>query len=256
MDILEIYTSHYQYIYNYALRLSCHPEDACDITQDTFLIALKKLDTLKHDEAIKGWLRTICFNQFIDQKRKNKYLVEVDDWEQLENEGRLLKSVEAQPEVEVIVSEEIRDLQNGCFLAMVRKLTLNQRITFSLVDMYGMKIEDVSNLLQISHSAAKGLLYRARMNIDSFFADHCDLIHEKNPCSCKAWIEFSSQRSDLQNSTKKLIEKLDFSEKGYIFNSTVREKVYYLYRNMPDKKPSDQWYKKIFNILENNLEKT
>jgi RNA polymerase sigma factor, sigma-70 family len=256
MDILEIYKSHYQYIYNYALRLSCHPEDACDITQETFLIALKKIETLKNDEAIKGWLRTICFNQFIDQKRRNKYLVEIDDWEQLEKEGKLLKSIEAQPEVEVIVSEEIRDLQNGCFLAMVRKLTLNQRITFSLIDMYGMKIEDVSNLLQISRSAAKGLLYRARLNIDSFFADHCDLIHEKNPCSCKAWIDFSNHRSNLQNSTKKLIDKLSYSEKGYVFNAAVREKVYYLYRTMPDKKPSDEWYKKIFTILENNLEKT
>ncbi|WP_446898914.1 RNA polymerase sigma factor [Clostridium sp. LBM24168] len=252
MDILEIYKGYYQYIYNYALHLSCHPEDAYDITQETFLIALTKLDSLKSD--ITGWLRTICFHQFIDQTRRNKYLVEIDDWEQLEKDGRLLKSVEVKPEDEVIVSEEIRDLQNGCFFAMVRKLTLNQRITFSLVDMYGMKIEDVSNILMISPSAAKGLLYRARMNIDSFFANHCDLINEKNPCSCMAWIRFSSQRSNLQKSTKKLIGKLDFSKEQYIFNVAVREKVYYLYRNMPDKKPSDEWYIKVLNILEKNLE--
>ena len=254
MDILKIYKGYYQYIYNYALRLSCHPEDACDITQETFVIALTKLDSLKNEEAIAGWLRTICFHQFIDQTRRNKYLVEIDDWEQLEKDGRLLGAVEVQPEDEVIVSEEIRDLQNGCFLAMVRKLTLNQRITFSLVDMYGMKIEDVSNILLISQSAAKGLLYRARMNIDSFFANHCDLMNEKNPCSCKAWIEFSNRRNDLHKSTKKLIEKLDFSKEGYVFNAAVREKIYYLYRNMPDKKPPDAWYKNVLNILEKNLE--
>ncbi|MDF2542544.1 MAG: sigma-70 family polymerase sigma factor [Herbinix sp.] len=252
MDILEIYNNHYKSIYNYALRLSCHPEDACDITQETFLIALEKMTSLKNDEAITGWLRTICYHRFIDQIRRNKYLVEVDDWEQLEKEGGFLQSYVSQPEDEVIVSEEIRDLQNGCFLAMVRKLTLNQRIAFSLVDMYGMKIEAVSDILQISVSAAKGLLYRARMNIDSFFANHCELMNEKNPCSCKAWIEFSSQRNNLQKRTKKLIEKLDFKKDGYVFNESIRAKIEYLYINMPDKKPSDEWYNNVLNILRKN----
>lgn len=254
MDIIQIYNNYYKYIYNYALKLSCHPDDALDITQETFLTALNKIYTLKNEEAVSGWLRRICFNKFIDETRKNKYLIEIEDVTSLERDGLLLQnSQEAHPETEVIVSEEISNLQNGCFLAMVRKLTLNQRIAFSLVDMYGMKIEQVSDILGISVSAAKGLLYRARMNIDSFFADHCDLIKEENPCSCKAWIEFSKNKSNLQKSTKKLIEKLDFTEKGYVFDEKVRSKILYLYKNMPDKKPSDEWYKKVLKILEKSL---
>ena len=253
MDIISVYNDYYKYIYNYALRLSCHPEDALDITQETFLTALKKIDTLKNEEAISGWLKSICFHKFIDDTRRNKYIIEVEDLTSLENDSKLLQAQEIQPETEVIVSEEIRNLQNGCFLAMVRKLTLNQRIVFSLVDMYGMKIEPVSDILKISVSATKGLLYRARMNIDSFFANHCDLIKEENPCSCKAWIEFSNNRSNLQKSTKKLIEKLDFTKEGYVFDEEVRKKILYLYRNMPDKKPSDEWYKKVLKIIEKNL---
>ena len=251
MDILEVYKNHYNLIYNYALRLSCHPDDACDITQETFLIAFEKMDSLKNDEAITGWLRTICYHQFIDQTRRDKYLVDVDDWEELERDSGYLQAYVPQPEDEVIVSEEIKDLQNGCFLAMVRKLTLNQRIAFSLVDMYGMKIEAVSDILQISVSAAKGLLYRARMNIDSFFANHCELLNEKNPCSCKAWIEFSKQRNNLQNSTRKLIEKLDFKKKEYVFDETTRKRIAYLYSNLPDKKPSEEWYNKVLYLLKN-----
>lgn len=253
MDIISVYNDYYKYIYNYALRLSCHPEDALDITQETFLTALKKIDTLKNEEAISGWLKSICFHKFIDDTRRNKYIIEVENLTSLENDSKLLQAQEIQPETEVIVSEEIRNLQNGCFLAMVRKLTLNQRIVFSLVDMYGMKIEPVSDILKISVSATKGLLYRARMNIDSFFANHCDLIKEENPCSCKAWIEFSNNRSNLQKSTKKLIEKLDFTKEGYVFDEEVRKKILYLYRNMPDKKPSDEWYKKVLKIIEKNL---
>lgn len=94
--------------------------------------------------------------------------------------------------------------------------------------MYGMKIEAVSDVLHISVSAAKGLLYRARMNIDLFFANHCDLIKENNPCSCKVRIEFSINGNNLQQSTKKLIDKLDFTREGYTFDETVRKK-YFIY---------------------------
>ncbi|MFT8710077.1 MAG: RNA polymerase sigma factor, partial [Sporolactobacillus sp.] len=220
MEISDVYQNYYSYIYNYAMKLTCHPEDALDLTQATFLKAMEKLDTLKSEHALASWLRTICFREFINKAKMDphRYLAEVENWEQLEKEGTLLSDSAPQLEDEVIVAEEIRDLQNGCFMAMVRRLTLNQRITFSLVDMYGLPIEYVANLLDISRGAAKGLLYRARMNIDSFFGDHCSIIYEKNPCSCKAWIDFSTNRSNLQHQSHKLLEKLDYNQKGYVYN--------------------------------------
>ena len=62
------------------------------------------------------------------------------------------------------------------------------------------------------------------MNIDSFFADHCSILNEKNPCSCRAWITFSKNRENLQKSAKRIIEKLDFTEKGYVYDEDVKEK--------------------------------
>jgi RNA polymerase sigma-70 factor (ECF subfamily) len=115
--------------------------------------------------------------------------------------------------------------------------------------MYGLPIQYVANVLDVSIGAAKGLLYRARMNIDSFFADHCSIIHEKNPCSCKAWIEFSQNRSNLQSQSHKLLEKLDYKQKGYVYNEQVRKRVMYLYRNMPEKKPPAEWYQSVLTQL-------
>ncbi len=256
MDSIQIYKEYYNKIYNYALKLSCHPEDAQDITQETFLVALEKINTVKNKEAILSWLIAICYHKFIDYAQKNKYLIEVDDWQQLESEGKYLYSDYPLPEQEVVVSEEMKDMQNGCFLAMVRKLTLNQRIAFSLTDMYGMKINEVADILRISVQAAKGLLYRARMNIDSFFSDHCSILNETNPCSCKSWIEFSLHRNDMHEKSKKIINQLDYKKKGYIFDEEVRKKIYYLYRNMPDRKPSDDWYEKVLIILQENIKKS
>ncbi len=251
MNLCDVYQNYYQYIFNYALKLTCHPEDALDVTQDTFLKAMQKLDTLENERALASWLRTICFHEFVNRAKKDpkKYLAEPVEWEKLETDGVLLTNATPQPEDEVIVEEEIRSLQNGCFLAMVRKLTLHQRIAFSLVDMYGLPIEHVAGILDISKGAAKGLLYRARMNIDSFFADHCSIIYEKNPCSCKAWIAFSLNRSNLQGKAKKLIDRLDFEQKNYTYDESIRKRVMYLYRHMPEQKPPDEWYQSVLTML-------
>jgi RNA polymerase sigma-70 factor (ECF subfamily) len=252
MKILDVYENYYKYIFNYALKLTCHPEDALDLTQDTFLKAMEKLNTLDHKQALANWLRAICFHEFINKAKKEpkKYLLEENDLEKLEQEGDLLNDVHLRPEDEIIVAEEIRGLQNGCFLAMVRKLTLRQRITFSLVDMYGLPIEYVAKLLDVSVGAAKGLLYRARMNIDSFFGDHCNIIHEKNPCACKAWIQFSANRSNLQQQSHNLLKKLDYRKKGYVHNEDVRKKVMFLYRYMPEKKTARRMVSKCFNNVD------
>lgn len=250
MDIIQIYENYYQYIYNYALKLTCHPDDAMDVTQDTFLKALRELDSLNTENAIASWLRTICFHEFINYtKRNKKYIVDEENIEQLEEAYNSRNYDTNTPEKEVMVADEIRRMQTGCFYAMVRKLSLNQRIAFSLVDMYGLTIGELADLMGITDNAAKALLHRARLNIDSFFADHCNIIEETNPCSCLAWINFSSERATNQAQTRQIIQKLDYKEKGYLFNEAIRAKIKYLYANMPEWKPSDDWYKKVKEIL-------
>lgn len=253
MDIEALINTYGTYVYNYALKLSCQPSVAEDLTQETFISAWKKISTLENSSAIKSWLIKICFNNFLMKERKNKNYSELlyDDINLLEKEGQLFRDNLPKPEDEVIVEETIRELQNGCFLAMVRRLTLHQRIAFSLVDMFGLSLDEVSKLIGVSKSATKGLLYRAHMNLDSFFHNHCNLLCVNNPCSCNAWIEFSKMREDLQkNSNKhKLITKLDYTELNYTFNNEVRCKINFLYKNMPDRKPSKEWYEEVINII-------
>lgn len=253
MNIELFINTHITYVYNYALKLSCNPSVAEDLTQETFINAWQKIETMQDSNAIKAWLRKICLNNFLMKERKNKNYSELlyDDISLLEKEGVLFKDDTPKPEDEVIVEESIRELQNGCFLAMVRRLTLHQRIAFSLIVMFGLPIDEVSEVIGVSKGATKGLLYRAHMNLDSFFHNHCNLLDVNNPCSCKAWIEFSKTRDNLQkNSNKhKLIEKLDYKKSNYVFNSQVRDKIRFLYKNMPDKKPSKEWYENIIALI-------
>jgi len=56
---------------------------------------------------------------------------------------------------------------------MARKLTLEQRITFSLAEMFEISLDEISDILNISIPAVKGLLFRARKNIFNFFSERC-----------------------------------------------------------------------------------
>lgn len=170
MEIEQIIRENGSYIYNYAMKLTCHPQAAEDLAQQTFITAWEKLNQLKDEYALKKWLRTICYHIFLmDCRKQDKKLELIGEIEELEQEGKVLASTNASPDDEVIVGEEIQSLQNGCFYAMARKLTLPQRIAFSMVDMFGMSMEETADMLEISTGALKGLLYRARMNLDAFF---------------------------------------------------------------------------------------
>lgn len=252
MDINEIIAENGTYIYNYAWKLTCHPVQAEDLAQETFIQAWQKLDQLKEETAIKKWLRTICYHQFLMNCRKQDMKLDYqDELEVLEQEGNIMASGLPTPEEEVFVQEEIKDMQNGCFYAMVRKLTLPQRMAFSLVDMFGLSMEEAAQMLEITVGALKGLLYRARMNLDSFFADHCNLLDARNPCSCQAWIHFRETQNHNKNQMRKLVDSIDYKEKGYLFDEKVRGKIAYLYKNMPEKQPGEEWLQKVIEAVKN-----
>ncbi len=248
----QLIKENYLFIYNYALRLSCHPQDAEDLTQQTFLSAYEKYDQLREQGALRKWLEKICYNHFLMMVRSRG--VREESVEEI-NEAAIqaaTANITPSPEEEVIVADEIKGLQNGCFMAMVRRLSLKQRIAFSLVDMFGMGSDEVAELLEISPNALKGLLFRARMNLDSFYDGHCNLIQENNPCSCAAWIQFRDSHENNKSKMKKTTEYLDYRQKGYKFDPEVRGKVSYLYEHMTEKKPSDEWFQKVISLFEKN----
>lgn len=252
LSIESIIKSYGQYIYNLALKLCANPQNAEDLAQETFIKAWKKIDTIKQPSAIKKWLRVTCINEFrMMLRNKENENVCVEDTSALEQDGVLL--VENKPTAidEIQTSEEVKKLRDGCFLAMTRKLTLNQRITFSLIDMFGLSISEVAEILDITPKAVKGLLYRARMNLESFFKGHCSFLDINNPCSCEAWASFTQDREKIQAFMKQKIEYLDYTSRGYTYDPAVRNQILYYYQNMPEQRPNDEWFTKVILLVEN-----
>ena len=249
-------------MYGLAFRLTTDVQEAEDLSQETLLKAWLHCPELKNPAAVKSWLRTICVNEFRMKIRKQAStpLSFTDDMEALEQEGSLLTESIPSPVEEVIVSEEVERLRDGCFLAMAGKLPLNQRAAFSLVDMFGLSIPETAEILDVTPKAVKGLLYRARLSLESFFRDHCGILDEKNPCRCSAWIEFSNNRNALQRETRTRITVLDYRDTGYQPDEETRRQILHYYRNIPDRVPPQEWYDTVASAIgtffKNNAEKT
>lgn len=239
------------YIFNISYKLSGKTEQAEDIAQETFIKAWKHLDELKDPTALKQWLHTICINEFRmtlrkDIRQKTTY---IDNIEDLEKDGELLVNPPESIIEEIQASEDVISMRNGCFLAMSRKLSVNQRIVFSLIDMFGLSIQEVADILGITNKAVKGLLYRARMNLDAFFQSHCYFFNTENPCRCEAWVVFFQNRNELQTYMQDKI--LDYTEKGYNFDLEVRQKLALYYHQIPDHIPRKEWYQSVISQFEN-----
>jgi RNA polymerase sigma-70 factor (ECF subfamily) len=59
-------------LYGLALRILGHGPQAQDAVQDTFLIALRKIELLREPEAIGGWLRAILRNVCLMRRREDR----------------------------------------------------------------------------------------------------------------------------------------------------------------------------------------
>ena len=150
---------------------------------------------------------------------------------------------------EVEANEEVIKLRDGCFLAMTRKLSLNQKIAFSLVDMFGLSIKEVSEILDITPKAVKGLLYRARLNLESFFQGHCSFLDINNPCTCKEWIEFMNTRNSIQKKMRQSLTVLNYKQNGYVQNTKTTQMILHYYHNIPDQRPSQKWFDGIILLV-------
>ena len=125
-----------------------NPADVDDVTQDTFIQAFQKLDSLKSVEKFAPWLLRIARNSAINWQRRQRPEVSLDDVD-----GAVL-GIEA-PQFER--SERERMLREALFL-----LEPDTRELLHLHYYAGHSLREIGDMLGISRLAAAKRLQRAR----------------------------------------------------------------------------------------------
>lgn len=80
VDFETMYDRYYRDVYQFALYFTNNRQEAEDITQDTFIKAIRKIDTLKDISKFKTWILTIAKFTAIDSMRKQKFVRLFPNW--------------------------------------------------------------------------------------------------------------------------------------------------------------------------------
>jgi RNA polymerase sigma-70 factor, ECF subfamily len=131
------------------------PDEADDVTQDAFLRAFNKLDTLRGD-SFRSWLLRIAHNRALNviARRRPELVDPVEEGQQLEDEKRS----PAQGPASSLEESERRARLAGK-LAQLRPA---HRSVLVLRDLEGFTYEEIAEVTDSPLGSVKGRLHRAR----------------------------------------------------------------------------------------------
>ena len=69
----QVYREYAGLVRRYLLKLGCDPQDAEDITQDTFVKALLRIDSFRGQSKLSVWLCAIARNTWLNQLKRRKH---------------------------------------------------------------------------------------------------------------------------------------------------------------------------------------
>ncbi|WP_400241592.1 sigma factor [Niallia sp. JL1B1071] len=137
-DINELYRK----LDHYCQYLSLDKWEREDLIQDSLL---KAMENYKEQDITPALLKKIANNQRIDKLRKKKELIGIEVKE---------KGMEINSLTSMILAEYLAE-----------KLTFKQGIVYMLVEGFQFQLKEVGELLNLSETAAKSVLFRARTKL-------------------------------------------------------------------------------------------
>ncbi|MBW2345661.1 MAG: RNA polymerase sigma factor [Deltaproteobacteria bacterium] len=211
-------------VYKLALRMLAHPEDAEDAAQEILIKVITHLSRFRKESAFITWVYRISANHLLTtRKRIDKGFA--DTWHPSVSEA----------EQKLIVEE----LRLNCLQALLQCLDRNLRITYALGEIFEVKSNEGSYILDITPEAFRQRLSRARKLIRKFMQKNCGLINLGNPCYCRR-LAPSAVKTGWVN-PKKLIfanhkrkHQTDDFDESYLHELDELKRVATLFRSHPD----------------------
>lgn len=163
MNLEQLYAEHYKSVYYTCYKFLQNEEDAKDMTQNVFIKAFDKIDSLNDASKFKSWINRIAANECINELKKTNRLkleeltatnADGENFEYLEDETQ--KSPE-----ELMVDDDVRDI----LLHIINKLPQDQRIAVHLYYYQDMTVKEISQIFGCSEQTTRNRLGYARKNI-------------------------------------------------------------------------------------------
>jgi RNA polymerase sigma-70 factor (ECF subfamily) len=151
-------------IYRLSLKMVGNPQDAEDVLQETFIKAFDNIEKFEGRSKVSTWLYRIAVNESLMLLRKRKdNITEIDAGIEKDDGDLIPKQIVdwcCLPERELMSNETRHHLNEA-----IHTLSDANRAAFLLRDVEGLSTSETAQALDISESAVKVRLMRARMQL-------------------------------------------------------------------------------------------
>ena len=162
---------HGSQMYAVALRIVGDADEAEEVVQEAFISACSKMDSFEGRSKLSTWLYRITTNAALMRLRKRREDTVSLDEPQVMDEGDLLPRQLGDWSVEPgqqALSSELRQVME----AAVQELPPSLRAAFVLRDVQGLSTQEAAEALDITDTALKVRLHRARLQLRERLADY------------------------------------------------------------------------------------
>lgn len=146
-------------VYSLALRLLGNPDDAAEVSQETYIKLLRAIKQFRGDSKFSTWLYRVTSSVAISYLRKRSRTrldvpLEFDDWQ-------VLAAPASSDPATVAEQRFLRSELDQVLLS----LPVGYRAVVVMKDIYGFSLEEIGKELGITSGAAKVRLFRARQRL-------------------------------------------------------------------------------------------
>jgi RNA polymerase sigma-70 factor (ECF subfamily) len=163
-EFARLVDGYYTPIYRLALKMLANEQDAEDVLQITFLKAFQHVREFEGRSSLSTWLYRIAANEALMLLRRKHPEVSMDaEREDAEGETPMPEQFidwSYLPEQELVSTEAKKQLDRA-----IQKLPEKLRLVFLLRDIEGLSIKETGETLNLTETAVKTRLLRARLQL-------------------------------------------------------------------------------------------
>jgi RNA polymerase sigma factor (sigma-70 family) len=171
-------------VHRLALRMTAHPQDAEDATQEILIKVMTRLDSYRGDAAVTTWVYRIASNHLLDRAKSvtERMTFTFSSFADDLHAGLAAPSARTDPDHDLLA----REVKQGCTLALLTCLDREARLAYVLGEIVEVPTADGAAICAISEAAYRKRLSRARQKVRAFLEENCGLVSpESAACHCR-----------------------------------------------------------------------
>ena len=168
-DFEKLVTAYEKNVYNIALRMVGDPEDAADMTQETFIKAYRALSGFRGDSKFSSWLYRIASNVCLDflRSRSRHPQVSLSTVDEDDRATFELPDMRQNPEEQLMKKLGMEAVRRG-----LEQLPEQQRQILVLRELGGLSYAELAQTLGLEEGTVKSRIFRARKRLGALLL--CD----------------------------------------------------------------------------------